>query len=321
MKRKKQNIKKEHMYKILNELRDKNVGVAFHVLGEPLLNKQIFHYLDICDEYNINVHLVTNLTLLTTDITDKLLSHKSLGMMHISFQTVTEEDFKLRKSNLPFCDYLKNLEDLIYNDKRIKSNVVCYINVMNDWHCYHDNLWNVFTPEKWNQFIDITKIWRDELVKNGALKKSKYISREHGLGKHYTRIEDIPNAAYSTETSFSYEITPNLIVSLKGFSIFGGTDTYLEWLSKKEDYQYVIKNIPQRISTPCKAAMSPSVLSNGEITCCCLDYEGSLSLGNIENISLLEAINSPYRAMVMNYPQYFETCRRCRGQLVFMKKK
>ena len=54
LRRKKCDLKDEYMLKILDELRDKNKVVAFHVLGEPLLNKNFFKYLSICDEYIVD---------------------------------------------------------------------------------------------------------------------------------------------------------------------------------------------------------------------------------------------------------------------------
>jgi molybdenum cofactor biosynthesis enzyme MoaA len=170
--REKHDIKDEYMLKILSELRDKNKVVAFHVLGEPLLNKNFFKYLSICDEYNIEAHPTTNMSLLTGDVLEQMLDHKSVTLIQLSFQTITEDAFLLRGCNMPFEKYLQMLEKIVFNEKRISSDVRININVMNDWHCHHDKLWGMFSLEKFWAFLDIVDAWKEKLISRGAPAKS-----------------------------------------------------------------------------------------------------------------------------------------------------
>lgn len=317
MLRKKGDLKDEYMLKILSELRDKNKIIAFHVLGEPLLNKNFFKYLSLCDEYNIEAHPTTNMALLTEEMLEKILEHKSVTLLQLSFQTSNEESFRLRGSGMPFEEYFALLEKMVFNEKRIAADCKININIMNDYHCYNDKLWGIFNVEKFWHFMDIVETWKEKLILQNAHKKSSLPSR---IGKfYYGKLRDIPKDFYNRSDEIHYEITPNLAVFVKHVGKFGMPDTFVDFLNARKNCQYKIKNIPRFFPIPCWSVQTPCVLSNGEIVSCCVDAEGELSLGNIASISLEEAAKSKKRALVMKYPFLFETCRKCKGRLVFKK--
>jgi organic radical activating enzyme len=316
--RKKEELKDEYMLKILSELRDKNKVIAFHVLGEPLLNKNFFTYLSLCDEYNIEAHPTTNMSLLTEELLEKILAHKCVTLIQLSFQTPNERSFKLRGSGMPFEKYLALLEKIVFNKKRIESNCKININVMNDYHCHHDKLWGLFNIEEFGQFMNTIENWKIKLLSQGALEKSRMKSCVGNF--YYGKLDDIPKDFYNRADEIHYEITPNLAVFVKHVGKFGMPDRFVDFLNARKDCRYKIKNIPQLFPFPCWSVQTPCVLSNGEITCCCVDIEGELSLGNIETISLEEAAKSKKRSIVMKYPMLFETCRKCKGRLVFKNK-
>ena len=315
LRRKKGEIKEASMLKILCELRDKNKIIAFHVLGEPLLNKNFFTYLSLCDEYHIEAHPTTNMSLLSCEVLEKILEHKSVTLIQLSFQTICKESFMLRGANMSFEDYLKRLEDIVFNEKRIASNCKININVMNDYHCHNDKLWGIFNPEKFWRFMETLERWKEKLIAEGALDKCARASERGQF--YYGSIHDIPKDFYNRADETHYEITPNLTVWIKHVGKFGMSDAFVEYLNNRKNYPYIIKNIPRFFPIPCWAVRTPCVLSNGEITCCCVDIEGGLSLGNIEHTTLAEAARSKKRAFVMKHPFLFEICRKCKGRLVF----
>ena len=247
--RKKEDIKEEYMLKILSELRDKNKVIAFHVLGEPLLNKNFFKYLSLCDEYNIEAHLVTNMSLLTECVLEKILSYKCVTLIQLSFQTSNAESFKLRGSNMAFDKYFKLLENIVFNDKRISSNCKISISIMNDYHCHNDKLWGIFNPEKFWQFMDIMERWKEKLVSEDKLDKSSY--KSHIGNFYYNKLADIPKDFYNHTDEIQYEITPNLAVFVKHVGMFGMPDEFVDYLNNRKNYQYKIKNIPRLFPIPC----------------------------------------------------------------------
>jgi MoaA/NifB/PqqE/SkfB family radical SAM enzyme len=317
--RKKEDINDEIMLKILGELRDKNKVIAFHVLGEPLLNKRFFKYLSLCDEYHIEAHPTTNMALLTEDVLEKILEHPCVTLIQLSFQTCSERTFQLRRAAIAFTEYLALLEKIVFNEKRIASNCKININVMNDYHCHHDTLWGMFDLDEFWRFMTIIEGWKEKLLSLDAPGKS---SRKSQIGNfYYGTLQDIPKDFYNHADEIHYEITPNLAVFVKHVGKFGMPDAFVDFLNARENYPYCIKNIPQFFPLPCWSVKTPCVLSNGEITCCCVDIEGSLSLGNIETTALEDAAKSKKRSLVMKHPLLFETCRKCKGRLVFQKRR
>jgi len=318
LQRKKNDLKDEYMLKILNELQGKNKPIAFHVLGEPLLNEFFFKYLSICDRYDIEVHPTTNMSLLTEDVLEKMLSHKSVTLIQLSFQTITEEDFRIRGSAMSFGKYFQMLEKIVFNEKRISSNAIIYINVMNDLHCYHDKLWGMFSPEKFWAFLDTVEKWKERLISQGAVEKSR---REPQCGEfYYRRREDIPKDFYNRADEITYEITPNLVIWVKHVGKFGMSDSFVKYLNNRRSSKYKIINIPRPVPVPCWSVRVPCVLSDGTITCCCVDIEGELAIGNIADMTIQEAALSKKRNLVMKHPELYKTCRKCRGTLAFSKR-
>jgi radical SAM protein with 4Fe4S-binding SPASM domain len=150
-----------------------------------------------------------------------------------------------------------------------------------------------------------------------AADKSQH--KSHIGNFYYGKLTDIPKDFYNHADEIHYEITPNLAVFVKHVGKFGMPDSFVGYLNNRKNYRYKIKNIQRLFPIPCWSVRVPCVLSNGEITCCCVDIEGKLSLGNINDISLKEAAKSKKRALVMKYPMLFETCRKCKGRLVFQR--
>ena len=70
--------------KVINEVKEYTDHVYFHLMGEPLLNKDLAEFLDICAENNLKVNITTNGTLLNKQ-KDVLLNAKSLRQVNISF--------------------------------------------------------------------------------------------------------------------------------------------------------------------------------------------------------------------------------------------
>ncbi|MDR2493664.1 MAG: radical SAM protein [Spirochaetaceae bacterium] len=317
LQRKKGDLKDEYMMKILSELRDKGKVIAFHVLGEPLLNRNFFKYLSVCDEYHIEAHPTTNMSLITDAVLENILDHPSVTLIQLSFQTSSRESFALRGSAMAFEEYLALLERIVFNRKRIASNCKININVMNDYHCHHDTLWGIFDPERFRQFMGTVEAWKERLVAEGAPAQSPHQS--HAGPFYYRTLDEIPEDFYNRADEIHYEITPNLAVFVKHVGKFGMSDAFVDYLNNRKGHPYKLRNIPRRFPfpIPCWAVKAPCVLSNGEITCCCVDIEGTLSLGNIARTTLEEAAKSKKRARVMKSPLLFETCRKCRGRLLF----
>ena len=93
--RKKSVMPKELWEKILRELSEKKMtqNVFFHLLGEPLLHKDVFDALHLANSLGLSVRLSTNGVLLNTDKSLKLLSSLEKGLVVLSMQDISSELF------------------------------------------------------------------------------------------------------------------------------------------------------------------------------------------------------------------------------------
>ena len=57
------------------------------------------------------------------------------------------------------------------------------------------------------------------------------------------------------------------------------------------------------------------LLANGDFVLCCLDYEGEMALGNIDQTPVADVLRSERRAAVRRNAMAEALCRRCRGNL------
>ena len=98
-------------------------------LGEPLLNKNIVDFVKLAKSKKCadKIHIVTNGTLLTRDISDKLIE-AGLDVLRVSINGVTNEDYlKYTGTNVDFNNLVDNLA-YFYSHK--SSETKLYIKIM-----------------------------------------------------------------------------------------------------------------------------------------------------------------------------------------------
>ena len=323
LKRKKQDMPHEYVLKILDEIKGKNRDVTFHVLGEPLLNRRFFEYARLCDAKGINYWVVTNGLALSPDVSDELFSLKNLKNLEISFHTMTEKDFALRCRHISFEHYLQKIYDTVFSRKRYESDVKINIDVMYDLHLFNGKIWNNFSMEKWASFSSLMLEWSKALNEQypeahtrwprffGG-KKKIFHREDHYV---YRQFSDIPATLFEAFpphiTWIRWEVFPGVFVTLKKFFFFTKNDTYLRHALDTDIHAAVTPATHFSCSWPCHLA----ILSNGAITFCCLDYEGELACGNIQDMTLEEAAQSRIRHLVMSRPDSFALCRQCKGEI------
>lgn len=328
LRRPKQDMPREYVLKILGELKDQNKDLTFHVLGEPLLNSNFFEYARLCDEYNITYWLVTNGLLLTPQICDKLFSLKNLKNLEISFHTFTSHAFALRGCAMPFERYLEHIENAIFSKKRYDAGIQINIDIMYDLNILNGGAWGNFTSNDWNEFSQKLLVWAEKLRAEFLDAETRYPKYFHGRKRIFHRADhylyrdfsDLPFGLFADLPEhiqwIRWEIFPDVFVTLKKFFFFTKNTPYLDnALPSSCDYQ-----VEEAKNPACAWPVDLTILSNGKITFCCLDYEGELSCGNISKMSLAQAAQSGHRAQVIANPGNFELCRLCRGQLKINKK-
>lgn len=193
--------------------------IYLHVLGEPLLHKDINLILDLLDKYDLKLQLVTNGVLLDKHL--DILNHKCLRKLSISIHSI---------NNINISDnYFKTIDYIIENNKDK------YIEL---------------------RFYDFKNL--DEKIK----KYLNILKDKYGLKE--------------TSKNNSYKLKENVYLY---------TSDLFKWPSIDDEY---ISDIGKCLGLKEQIA----ILVNGEVTSCCLDTKGINSLGNLNNQSLKEILNS-----------------------------
>ena len=116
MNRKKSMMSKKLWGKIIVELGEKHMTktVFFHILGEPLLHRDIFDAIRLANQYGIAVSLYTNGALLNNRRSSKLLDALRKGRVVLSMQSIDAESFKKRSNgSVSWAEYSETLRSFV----------------------------------------------------------------------------------------------------------------------------------------------------------------------------------------------------------------
>lgn len=128
-KRKLSFMSEESFREVIKKVKPYTDYVYFHLMGEPLLNKEINKFLDICDEFDLKANITTNGTLLKEN-KDILLKSKALRQVNISLHS-----FEANDSNIELEQYIKEIVDFAKRAQK-ESNIITAL-----------RLWNMDTEE------------------------------------------------------------------------------------------------------------------------------------------------------------------------------
>ena len=139
--------------KIIKSIKGYTEHVYFHLMGEPLLNKNLKRFLEISGENGLKVNITTNGTLIN-DVKDVLINSTSLRQINISLHS-----FEANDHDRDFNDYLNNIISFI-KEVSDKTDIICSL-----------RLWNLDGKYKGsnNMNIDIFNILQDEFNLNTDL--------------------------------------------------------------------------------------------------------------------------------------------------------
>ena len=160
----------------LTQIKEISDYVYLHVLGEPLLHKEIDEVFNKCDELSLNVQLVTNGTLLKNHL--NVLNHQSLRKLSISLHSINNIDIK--------NDYFETIKELINKENNINIELRFY-----DFNNLDNDL-NEFNKYLYANY-DIKKTTKKNSFK---LKDNVYI--------YYNKLFDWPNINDSFISNIGY---------------------------------------------------------------------------------------------------------------------
>ncbi|MDO4940245.1 MAG: radical SAM protein [Erysipelotrichaceae bacterium] len=114
--------------------------IYLHILGEPLLHPQFEQILDILDQKELSVQLVTNGTLLYKH--QDILKHKCIRKLSISIHSINNldinENYFKQINNLIENNNDKTIELRFYNKQQLSDKLISYLNSLKEKYKFED---------------------------------------------------------------------------------------------------------------------------------------------------------------------------------------
>ena len=230
-------------------------NVYFHVLGEPTLHPGFGLFLKKLEATPLKLNLTTNGTTIAR-VSERILECAAVRQMNFSTHAYAE---------LPRETALTHLQDVL--DFCKMANAVrpdLYINL---------RLWNVgdAASRSWNETM-LAKVneafagTKDS--SSGGTQTAPHISLEHFCSRHK-----------------SFNVTGRIYLH---------QDSRFEWPAASSSTEQREGGNPGSIAGTCRALDTHvAILHDGRVVACCLDHSGQISLGQIQEQSLAEILDSP----------------------------
>jgi sulfatase maturation enzyme AslB (radical SAM superfamily) len=286
MNRKKTRMPTELCKKILKELGEKSLAktVFFHVVGEPLLHKDVLDLIHYANNQGLSVSLYTNGALLNRGRSKKLIAALQKGRVVISLQDTDPDKFQIRcRGSISWEQYNANILSLLEAAESSNSSATVQIHCMLNIQKLRWNFHKIYAEKK--RIEAVYRRWQSLLDVNT-----------------YRSINIVnPTASYPLGKRSSF------------FVKHAGT-----WDNQLIDEEWEVK--PSYTGHCALMSDTFAILSDGTCTFCCNDYEGKLNLGNafrqpLESIFHGKA-SSTMRSAELDCRLIHQRCQECRGTLV-----
>ncbi len=288
--------------RIIDEIAENGIAekITFHVMGEPTLHPRFFDILSHALDRGVKVGLTTNGAGLGGEVGRRLLEY-NLHQVDISLQTPDARSFTLRKSRtLSFDAYLRG--------------------ILRFFHSYRTK-W----PETTFKFRFLNTRFRkkDMEEKVGPLKVISSTEELHTTFHYWAgHIYDILGVEQETREKAIRRIEALVSYKWNVVEIYPGLffETYVleDWGNAFGD-----KKILNAWGGYCFGMRDHfGILYNGDVTLCCIDFDGRTAVGSLANSSLKEVLSSEELGAIIRGFRKFQLvhphCRRCLGSKSFI---
>ena len=319
--------------RFIEQVRDLNSNrpIQFSVLGEPLLNKKIYKYIDLCERYGIEVYLITNISILDAKRAQEVFKHHNVALV-LSLQTPNEDSYRRLRGydKLTFDQYFDRIlpalrEKFINRSRsRVEVHVTSVSNMRADSTIQSDfelNMWDPFAIDDKEGFVralldrfdgyaeQLRSEFPEQFAAEDARSRARYanqIDRNHIAASRDTVPDGAPDMI--EQRFWGYMFAPNCFIRFKTFGLWTREESFMKTFLPKQAKVYVE-------ALDCSMAHNVSLLADGQLSLCCLDYEGEMGLPNLRDTALVELLRSPRRKEIASNAMTSEVCRRCQGKL------
>jgi hypothetical protein len=305
-------------------------------MGEPLLCKYFFDFLDLCKELKLYVVVVTNFALMEQKMQERILTNYDNLDIILSLQGPTERVFPWRKEpKLTYKQWIDRMFEVI--DSKFKYGFKGQIQISTLWAetankysiCSEEQL-NIF---EWFSSIEEFKQWKKEFgqrcldlatdVKHKYPENFEKLSSEvvqnhfeHYYGKNHLVYE--VDKWVESEDPIQFEFLPNVHIYAKKFGLWG-VEKYFKSLIPENKYVFWEENL--YINTEQFRNFGVGVLSGGQVVVCPVDNEGEYVIADLSNGENYTDSHVMERwTKIQENLSISPICRRCMGRaLVFDK--
>jgi len=286
---------------IIDQIADNNLTqfLSFHLMGEPFLHKDLCALTAYAEARGIRVRLLTNGSLLEKARNEGLFKG-NLSRLEIGFRTPNDTSFnlRLRGGKLTLAEYIRRVKELVDDKIRLQARTELCIKLFIRSFAAEVRLGDPYehlTSEEDN--LKIAKLFQEHTLET---------ARKYGLD--VTEQEKIPVRIVDGE----YPIFPGINLGFSRIQDFwvreqrGGTRNGSK------------KGFPAFVGG-CSAGFRDDfgILATGEVTTCCVDYDGKNVIGDLRKQSLLEVLESAEAKRIRRSFNFFippmPFCRDCLG--------
>ena len=287
--------------KTISEIGEKGVceKITFHVMGEPTLHRNFFEILDHARKERVNVGLTTNGASLGRHIGKRLIDY-DLYQLDVSIQTPDEASFKLREAgSLGFEDYIGGILKFFSEYKNRGYGTIIKFRFMNTrfaQKALEKKQGPIRLISSTEQLRKMFCHWTDRIYDILGVEAEKRESAFRKINKlasyRWNVVEIYPNVFFETYVlnEWGNAFGPVEIRKAWGGYCFGMQDHF-------------------------------SILHNGDVILCCVDYDGRTVIGNINDASLEEILSSDQLGEIMKGFKRFQLvhphCKQCLGSRSF----
>jgi radical SAM protein with 4Fe4S-binding SPASM domain len=295
----------ELVKRLYKEAADKKIDsvVNLHLMGEPTLHPKLIEILNFGASKNIKTGLVTNGSTLVAKVVPKILD-SMYGTITASHMTPTEETYHFRgEVKLSWDRYISNLRLLVREYmKRLAKEAAIKCDIVIRVMATQNTASNVTITDTPNEARAILKEWNDFVAE---------VEQELGMIPFKRKDHNADDLLQENlHNSISYPLQNGIKLTFWRAFTFANTRV-------SDDFELETCKETAYCTHP---FTDVGVLWNGDVTLCCLDHDGELSVGNVKDSSLETVIQSEtarkLRASMLGDHPLPSVCQTCQAKPV-----
>lgn len=270
--------------------------LTFHLMGEPFLHRDLCSLTGYAEERGLKVRLLTNGSLLESRRNEGLFEN-NLSRLEVGFRTPNDTSFamRLRGGQLTLKEYVRRVEEVIDDKLRMNAKTELCIKFFIRSH--------LAAVKLGDEHEHLTSRQDNVEMARHFQRITLQAARRHNLPTE--GWEDVPIKLVDGD----YPIFPGITLGFSRIQDF--------WV--REQRSEGNEKLYRGLVGGCSAAFRDDfgILASGEVTTCCVDYDGRNVIGNLHEQSLMEILSSASAKRICNSFKWFVPptpfCRECRG--------